>query len=566
MDFLVGCRRYPPLCFGRGPSPRRADRAPAYRRVRRARAVRGRGTGPEDSHRRKAYALLALSLRRLGQCDASRDALLEGLSHTPDDPELHFHLAHLLTEEQAYAPARAHYLQVLDADITQHFSSVDIGILGYKTLHNLGGLGLLTDDYAEAKKWFGQAIAEAPQFLPSAFALFDAALQNDDYVTARRMLSLVEAQEGRDGHWPELGVRYAEKVGGAENGALFLEQAIRQHPEAVGPALQLTRRLLQAERTREALPLLQRLDRQQVPEATYCLGIASIRAGALPEALQYMERALRLRPDHAQTREQAQSLRQALGLDLPTPADGGAREAGTETHAGQELEAENAVVDMPSSPAVSLDIALAQLAVHFGLETAPLQAYAAEDTLGGYARETGGELTPHDAAASWPGGSVWEGEGQTLYALARALKPHVIVEIGSLVGCSTSHLALACLRNGSGTVYAVDPHADFGRVRADLLPCILPVPEDVFTWTPPAQIDFVFEDGAHTPGFTRRVLERLKPYLAPHAAVFCHDACRQDFGGHILPELRAAAGGHAESVLIHPSDCGLGFARCQAEA
>lgn len=57
----------------------------------------------------------------------------------------------------------------------------------------------------------------------------------------------------------------------------------------------------------------------------------------------------------------------------------------------------------------------------------------------------------------------------------RSRKPHVIVEIGSLVGCSSSHLALACLRNGSGTVYAVDPHADFSRVREDLLPYIVPV-------------------------------------------------------------------------------------------
>ena len=207
-----------------------------------------------------------------------------------------------------------------------------------------------------------------------------------------------------------------------------------------------------------------------------------------------------------------------------------------------------------------LDEALAQLAAYFGLDADELRAYAAEDTVGGYGREDAPAPNPR-----WPGGSVWEGEGKALYALVRALQPQVIVEVGSLVGCSTSHLALACLRNGSGTVYAVDPAADFSCVAPDLLPCIQAVRQDVFAWTPPEHIGFVFEDGAHTPGFTQAVLERLRPHLSDNAAVLCHDACQERHGRHILPELRAAMGEHADAVLIHPSDCGLGYARHEQE-
>ena len=60
---------------------------------------------PGDSIVRKAYALLVLSLRILDRMDESRAMLAEGLERVPDDPELHFHLAHALTEEGRYAEA-----------------------------------------------------------------------------------------------------------------------------------------------------------------------------------------------------------------------------------------------------------------------------------------------------------------------------------------------------------------------------------------------------------------------------------------------------------------------------
>ena len=468
----------------------------------------------------------------------------------PDDPELHFHLAHLLTETGDYAEAQDSTIErVLGSPTSSgHFSSVDMGILGYKTYHNLGGLCLLQGDYAQAKEWFERAIDAAPQFLPSAFALFDAALSAGDHVTARHMLAFAEQQEGVGGNWTEMALRYAEAVGGEENGWLFLEQVVGQHPHAIAPRLLLARRLLQSEQEREALPHLLRLNEQGVSEAAYCLGVVAIRAGDLPHALQHMERALSLNPGHAQTQEQVTYLRQALGLEAEPEGEADAADPayGKTTPAGAG----------GTCASVCLEDALEQLAHHFGLDAAELQAYAAEDGVGGY-----GTGMQAGRQSLWPGGSVWEEEGKALYALVRALRPRVIVEVGSLVGCSTSHLALACLRNGAGTVYAVDPAADLSRVSRELRHWIFQVREDVFTWTPPEGIDFVFEDGAHTPGFTQAALKHLRPNLSPNAAVLCHDACQQSYGRHILPELRAVMGEHADAALITPSDCGLGFAR-----
>lgn len=93
---------------------------------------------------------------------------------------------------------------------------------------------------------------------------------------------------------------------------------------------------------------------------------------------------------------------------------------------------------------------------------------------------------------------------------------------------------------------------------------IVPVKEDVFGWTPPEGIDFLFEDGAHTPGFTKGVLERLRGDLALGALVLCHDVHRAQFGPHVAAEFQEVMGEGARSVPVRPSDCGLGYCRAGA--
>jgi len=88
----------------------------------------------------------------------------------------------------------------------------------------------------------------------------------------------------------------------------------------------------------------------------------------------------------------------------------------------------------------------------------------------------------------------------------------------------------------------------------------------MFAWTPPEPIDFLFEDGAHTPGFTGRVLQHLRASLQAGAAVLCHDFHQREVGAHVSAEFREVLGSSASSVLITPSDCGLGYARFQEGA
>src|SRR5690349_24226172 len=46
-----------------------------------------------------------------------------------------------------------------------------------------------------------------------------------------------------------------------------------------------------------------------------------------------------------------------------------------------------------------------------------------------------------------------------LYGLARALKPGVAVEIGSARGKSACYVGRALKENGSGKLFAIDPHS-----------------------------------------------------------------------------------------------------------
>ena len=177
---------------------------------------------PTDSHVRKAYSLLALSLRELGQETEAKAALESGLGVTPDDPELHFHLAHLLSAQGDHAAAKDHYLRTLQANPDDHFSSLDTGILGFKTFHNLGGVCALLREYADARQWWLKALEASPSSLPTLLSLFNAALEVGDHATARQLVEQASASQGHSEVWADLAVRCEEAQGGTQAADRFL--------------------------------------------------------------------------------------------------------------------------------------------------------------------------------------------------------------------------------------------------------------------------------------------------------------------------------------------------------
>lgn len=265
-----------------------------------------------DSHVRKAYALLAVSLRETGEREEAMRVLEEGLSHVQGDPELHFHMGILLTSEGRNAEAKEHYLKALASDISAHFSSVDMGILGYKTYHNLGVLCMAEGDYNEARDWWRKALDSSPHPVPIALNMGQAALEHLDLATAREMLQRVEKLEGRSEGWVTLHREYAKTIGGEGSALQLLERLVDASPDAIPPRLVYARTLLETGRTRDAIPHLHLLDKQNVSEATYFLGVRSIQLGNYEQALECMERAAALNPNHKESQEQVVRLKELL--------------------------------------------------------------------------------------------------------------------------------------------------------------------------------------------------------------------------------------------------------------
>lgn len=151
----------------------------------------------------------------------------------------------------------------------------------------------------------------------------------------------------------------------------------------------------------------------------------------------------------------------------------------------------------------------------------------------------------------WPSGSIFANEGKKLYDLVRKHKPDRIVEVGTRWGCSTQWLAAACRDNGKGHVDTYDIENLHHPWPEDLKPYITFIQHSIFD-EPVAECDFLFEDGAHTTGFTKQVLQQIRAdVIAVHD--YCHPTCQVT----VKDEADEVLGQPDEVFFEEPSDCGI---------
>ncbi len=134
------------------------------------------------------------------------------------------------------------------------------------------------------------------------------------------------------------------------------------------------------------------------------------------------------------------------------------------------------------------------------------------------------------------GDSAW-----LLYGLARSIRPKVCVEIGSARGKSACTIGLALRRNGSGKLYAIDPHrptewndtnsADSFTIitenlrKAGVSEYVEIVrntsSEAAANWQRP--IDLIFIDGDHTYDGVKADWNLFVPHIREFGVVVFHD-------------------------------------------
>jgi len=163
----------------------------------------------------------------------------------------------------------------------------------------------------------------------------------------------------------------------------------------------------------------------------------------------------------------------------------------------------------------SLDYCLYDIALSYGLDIHALQEYAELDEYGGFNE-------------GYPKGSITRSEGQAIFALIRILGMKTVLEIGTLYGCSTNHLASAV--KPSGKVLSIDNRADLPKIGSlinpELKSYITLIDGDLFVELPKIKensIDLIFEDSAHLEETTRFCLEQARRILIPGGWIILHD-------------------------------------------
>ncbi len=212
---------------------------------------------------------------------------------------------------------------------------------------------------------------------------------------------------------------------------------------------------------------------------------------------------------------------------------------------------------------MNLNTSLMIIGQRFGFNIDNLKLDAMSDTLGGY--------SPDEALRKWPMGSLFAVEGQTLFALVRALQPLRVLEIGTHRGASATHIAAALKRDDNeGNNGAKLTGCDLGDYGGDLiLDYLRPYIEilhvngiDYLADQPDNTFGLIFEDASHDAETTAAVAQLAMRKLAPGGVLAVHDAAHFLVGKDIRAGLDAAnlPGGYGV-YLCEPSDCGLAIWR-----
>lgn len=257
----------------------------------------------QESHVRKAYALLIGSLVRLGLNAEAQQALDEALLHFDADPELHFLYGQFLAASGDDIGAITQYDKAIHSDASGHFSSFDPSIQGYKALHNKAlSLQRLGREEEAAESW--KRAFEHSQKSEILEAIHNSAIRQNNLSEVR--LANLNARAVSNRTALTLAVNTLKASG--LDPSVYLTGLISLD-RSNGDALKmLAVALIEQGQAERAVPYLMQLDKDGQPEGAYFLGILAQDSGNSHVAKQWLERALDLNPEHIPTKERLNQL------------------------------------------------------------------------------------------------------------------------------------------------------------------------------------------------------------------------------------------------------------------
>ncbi|MFQ5730916.1 MAG: glycosyltransferase [Planctomycetaceae bacterium] len=260
---------------------------------------------PEESHLRKAYALLVSSLAHSERFDEAWDASLRGLALCPDDKEILFRQAMLSHHFGRLEEAEATYRKVLSDPVERYFSSLDPGLQGYKARHNLAIVYSDMGEPAKEERELRQVVVEAPFHRPAWELLFESLLKQKRERDAEQLAA--ELSRHSDAALRVTGAvllaKMAVRKGNVATAVQRLGDAIREAPNDPQPRNELARILFEHADPRQAEPLLDDLARMTPddPSVWTNLGAIYLKSGRFQRAMEVFRESLRLRPKSEET-------------------------------------------------------------------------------------------------------------------------------------------------------------------------------------------------------------------------------------------------------------------------
>ena len=285
------------------------DRAATY--LRRCLVV----AQPDESHVRKAYALLMNNLVRLRQYEEARAVCQAGRQLYPKDPELLFREGLLAQELGELQHAEKAYRAVLAGGEDRHFSSVDPGVAGVKARHNLailyGDMGRM--DLAELQ--WREALRDQPGYGPTVRALGDVLVREGKLAAAEIFAEHICQSDDLRIEGCLLKARVAEASGDLAAARHELEAAVHENADSKEALDALGRFLFEHGETSEAAAALRKLAQLRRDDGAvwHNLGMLYGRDGMLKEAIEALERSVNLRPDSIPTYVQLAQAQDAIG-------------------------------------------------------------------------------------------------------------------------------------------------------------------------------------------------------------------------------------------------------------
>jgi len=259
---------------------------------------------PRESHVRKIYALLVSSLRELGRPEDATRYCREALAIFPKDAELHFRAALLHHDAGELRQAETAYMAALANDDQPHFASLDRGITGYKTRHNLAVVYTDMGALAKAEELWRRVVKEVPSYREGWQGLIDTLLEQKQLAEAADAVRRIPVDDtALLATAVVLAAKVAEAGGNLSAALEFLERGVANCPDEAAPMEALCRLLFYHGRPDETVRALEELVRRNPGNAAayHNLGISALRMGHLDKAIGAFQTSLRVRPAAAHT-------------------------------------------------------------------------------------------------------------------------------------------------------------------------------------------------------------------------------------------------------------------------